>query len=111
MMTAVLFLAARCSIPNPSVEQGNMKKSKTSPSIAPATLSQASHLFAAHQQAIYQSTDRMFAVLMSIQWMAGIIAALWIAPRTWIGTTSQTHFHVWAAIFLGGAINLFPIIL
>jgi len=88
-----------------------MKKSETSLSIAPSTLKQASELFAAHRQTIYQSTDRMFAALMSIQWIAGVIAALWIAPRTWIGTTSQTHIHVWAAIFLGGAISLFPIIL
>lgn len=65
----------------------------------------------AHQQAIYQDTDRMFAVLMAVQWIAGSAAALWIAPRTWSGTNSQTHIHVWAAIFLGGAINLFPIFL
>jgi len=88
-----------------------MKKSESSWAIYQSTLEQASKLFAAHQQTIYKSTDRMFAVLMSIQWIAGVIAALWIAPRTWIGTTSQTHLHVWAAIFLGGAISFFPIVL
>ncbi len=88
-----------------------MKKSETNPSLAPSTLEQASHLFAAHQQTIYKSTDRMFAVLMSVQWLAGVIAALLIAPRTWIGTSSQTHIHVWAAVFLGGAISFFPIAL
>ncbi len=88
-----------------------MKKSETNPSLAPSTLEQASHLFAAHQQTIYKSTDRMFAVLMSVQWLAGVIAALLIAPRTWIGTSSQTHIHVWAAVFLGGAISFFPIVL
>src|SRR6185503_5217889 len=79
--------------------------------ISPATLNRAEKLFAAHQQTIYRHTDRLFAVLMAVQWVAGIAAALWISPRTWIGTTSQTHFHVWAAIFLGGAINIFPIAL
>lgn len=68
-------------------------------------------LFLDHQQAIYQRTDRMFAGLMVIQWLAGIAAALWISPKTWAGPYSQTHIHVWAAIFLGGAISLFPIAL
>ena len=53
----------------------------------------------------------MFAVLMAIQWVAGIAAALWLSPRTWAGPYSQTHIHVWAAVFLGGAISLFPITL
>ena len=35
--------------------------------------------------------------------------AVWISP--WAGTTSQIHVHVWAAIFLGGAISGFPIAL
>lgn len=53
----------------------------------------------------------MFAWLMGFQWLAGIAAALWISPRTWVGTTSYTHVHVWAAIFLGGTISAFPIFL
>jgi PAS domain S-box-containing protein len=76
-----------------------------------ATTSRISELFGQHQQDIYVSTDRMFAVLMTIQWLAGIVAAYWISPKTWIGYTSQTHIHVWAAIFLGGAISSLPIIL
>jgi signal transduction histidine kinase len=53
----------------------------------------------------------MFAWLMVCQWLAGIGAALWISPRTWIGTTSQVHVHVWAAILLGGAISSLPVFL
>lgn len=48
---------------------------------------------------------------MAVQWVAGIGAALWISPRTWIGGTSQTHWHVWAAVFLGAAISSLPIYL
>jgi PAS domain S-box-containing protein len=51
----------------------------------------------------------MFAVLMALQWLAGLAAAYWVSPRTWVGTTSQTHVHVWLALFLGGAISLLPI--
>lgn len=53
----------------------------------------------------------MFAALMILQWVAGIIAACIISPRTWIGQTSQVHIHVWASIFLGGAISLLPVAL
>ncbi|MBD0372894.1 MAG: response regulator [Pyrinomonadaceae bacterium] len=48
---------------------------------------------------------------MALQWVAGIIAAYWLSPLTWAGTTSQTHLHIWAAIFLGGAISSLPIAL
>ncbi|HKR01103.1 MAG TPA: histidine kinase dimerization/phospho-acceptor domain-containing protein, partial [Pyrinomonadaceae bacterium] len=72
---------------------------------------QVADLFQEHQQAIYRRTDRMFAALMAIQWVAGVIAAYWITPQTWVGTTSQTHLHVWAALFLGGVISFLPIML
>src|SRR5207247_1491265 len=39
------------------------------------------------------------------------IFALWVSPLAWSGTISHTHVHVWAAIFLGGAICLFPALL
>ena len=56
----------------------------------------------------HQRTDRMFAWLMMLQWLAGIVAALWISPTAWEGQSSHTHIHVWAAIFLGGLISGFP---
>jgi signal transduction histidine kinase/DNA-binding response OmpR family regulator len=56
----------------------------------------------------YIRTDRMFAVLMVMQWLAGIAVALWISPRTWAGTSWETHPHVWAALVLGALTNLFP---
>jgi two-component system cell cycle sensor histidine kinase/response regulator CckA len=76
-----------------------------------ATRLRVKEIFGEHQQNICQSTDRMFALLMAIQWVAGIIAAYWISPLTWAGTTSQTHMHVWAALILGGAISSLPIML
>ena len=55
------------------------------------------------------NTDRLFAKLMFFQWIAGIVMALLISPRTWAGHSSQVHMHVWAAMFVGGAISFFPI--
>jgi diguanylate cyclase (GGDEF)-like protein len=66
-------------------------------------------LYAEHRRATFERTDRMFAALMFVQWVAGIAAAVWLSPKTWAGSYSQTHIHIWAAVFLGGAISLFPI--
>jgi signal transduction histidine kinase len=68
-------------------------------------------LFHAHQHEIYQRTDFLFARLLIAQWLAGICFAIWISPLAWAGTTSTTHTHVWAAIFLGGAISVPPALL
>jgi two-component system, sensor histidine kinase and response regulator len=54
----------------------------------------------------WSQTDRAFALLLVIQWLAGIGLALWFTPQTWIGQTSQLHIHVWAAVILGGVIAL-----
>ena len=71
----------------------------------------ADKLYQAHRQSVYRRTDRMFALLMAIQFVFGIAAAAFISPRTWAGTASQVHPHIWAAVFLGGALSSFPIIL
>lgn len=73
-----------------------------------ALTARAQELLTEHQQRIYTQTDRIFAVLLLCQWVAGILAAWWISPRTWVGTSSQIHLHVWLAVLLGGALNLGP---
>jgi two-component system, sensor histidine kinase and response regulator len=62
-----------------------------------------------HCERIYRRTDRLFAGLMALQWVAAIAAAYWLSPLTWIGRASQTHLHVWAAWLLGGTIAALPI--
>jgi signal transduction histidine kinase len=71
----------------------------------------AQNLYRSQRMCGWIQTDRLFAGLMVIQWLAGIGVALWITPRTWIGSTSAIHLHVLAAIFLGGAIAAFPVLL
>ncbi len=61
-------------------------------------------LWREHRHRIYRNTDRLFGGLLVLQWLAGIAAAYWISPRTWIGSESQVHVHVWAALVLGGII-------
>jgi two-component system sensor histidine kinase/response regulator len=69
----------------------------------------ARELMANHQNQIYAQTSRLFAVLMIVQWVAGIAAAVLISPRAWVGAVSVVHLHVWLAIFLGGAITALPV--
>lgn len=88
-----------------------MKNITPSPAANEATASRTTELFNEHQQDICKRTDHMFAVLMTLQWIGGIIAASWISPRAWVGATSQIHVHIWAAVFLGGAISSLPIVL
>ena len=69
----------------------------------------AEELFQQHRQEIYRTTDRWFARLMLFQWIAAIMMAAIISPRTWAGQTSYLNVHISAAIFIGGAISIFPI--
>jgi PAS domain S-box-containing protein len=71
----------------------------------------AATLYQKAEDTVHRRTDRLFAELMVLQWLACIAAALWISPRTWIGATNGIHWHVWAAIFLGGTIAGFPVYL
>ena len=69
----------------------------------------ATVLFDDSLNVVHRRADRIFAWLMIAQWIAGIVAALWISPQTWSGGKSQTHWHVWIAIFLGGALTSLPV--
>ncbi len=71
----------------------------------------AQSIFDAQRQAIYCRTDKMFAALMTAQWAGAIAVACCLSPRTWAGTESAVHPHVWTAIFLGGLLSVFPICL
>lgn len=71
----------------------------------------AGEIFAEKQNLIYVKTDKVFAYLMIVQWIAGIIFALVISPKTWIGMISSLHLHVYIAVFLGFLIALPPVVL
>jgi signal transduction histidine kinase/DNA-binding response OmpR family regulator len=75
----------------------------------PAVAARAGQLFDDHRRRIARQTDRLFAGLMVAQYLAAIVAAVVISPRTWAGLDSRTHVHVWAAAGLGAAIASLPI--
>ena len=71
----------------------------------------AAILLQERKDSIYRDTSRLFAYLMLSQWIAGITAAVLVAPHTWAGVEQKVHLHVWAAIFLGAAIASLPVVL
>ncbi|MDB6154117.1 MAG: sensor signal transduction histidine kinase [Chthoniobacteraceae bacterium] len=75
----------------------------------PGTEHRVEELWACHRQEIYKRSDRLFAWLLPLQWMAGVVAALWISPRTWDGPASSVHPHVWAALLLGSLMTVWPV--
>ncbi len=71
----------------------------------------SAELFREQQQSIVKHADRILAWLMICQWIFGVGLAIWISPRAWSGPVSQIHLHVWAAVFLGGAVTIVPVLL
>ena len=55
--------------------------------------------------------DNLLARLMIAQWIAGIAIAFLISPLAWAGKEAVLHSHVFAAIFVGGAITSLPVFL
>ncbi|NBB86363.1 MAG: HAMP domain-containing protein [Bacteroidetes bacterium] len=56
----------------------------------------------------FRSTDRLFAILMLLQWAGAIVVAFVVTPQTWVGGAAETHLHVYAAVGLGGLITGVP---
>src|SRR5688500_9270481 len=79
-----------------------MQTTPVNPLFTGEPTSRTRELLLDHQDRIRSETSRLFAILMVIQWLAGIAVTAWISPRTWVGTSSYIHLHVWLAIFLGG---------
>ena len=65
-------------------------------------------LFAEQADTIHRRTDRWFAMLMVVQWLGGILAALIFTPVEWRGWTPSVHPNVWAALGFG-FVAAFPV--
>ncbi len=71
----------------------------------PALLARARELYDADASAVVKGTDRMFAVLLAIEWAASIVLALTLSPRVWPGA----HPHVLGALLVGTLLAAPPI--
>ncbi len=79
--------------------------------ISERVAARARELFETHARSIYRQTDRMFALLILLEFAAGIVTAVLVSPYTWAGESRQVHPHVWEAVWLGGAIAALPMYL
>ena len=61
-------------------------------------------LFREQIEQLTAATDRAFAVVLGVEWLAGIVLAVMVSPFAWAGARSTIHIHVWAAVLLGGAV-------
>ena len=55
--------------------------------------------------------DRMFIVLLLIEYVAGIVAAITVSPFAWEGKVHTVHLHVWVAVLGGAGTIILPILL
>src|SRR5215468_5234856 len=72
------------------------------------TAGRAAQLFLEQERAIFSRTNKVFAWLLLIEWILGIVLTWIVSPRTWIGARDQVHLHLWLSILLGGALSLYP---
>ncbi len=75
--------------------------------VNPARVTQ---LFNEQLQNIIRHTDWLFARLMICQWLFAIGLALWLSPKTWEGSQSSIHPHIWFALYSGCAITCIPVL-
>ncbi len=62
-----------------------------------------------YRERIHRRTDRMFAVLLLLEWAGAVISAALASPRTWSGTQSAIHPHVLMAVLGGGLLCSLPV--
>ena len=79
--------------------------------VVAAIVRRAEERFQSHRNRLLCSTDRLFAWLMAGEWLFGIVVALTFSPYAWEGKIHTVHTHVWAAVFLGGAVVSLPVAL
>ena len=77
----------------------------------PAVAARAAEVHDAQLHARRVKIDRLFAALLGLQYVAGIVAAMVVSPYAWEGKVRVLHLHVWVAILAGAGIALLPILL
>lgn len=75
------------------------------------TAARASELFKEQTDIRRAKVDKLFAMLLIVEWIAGIFCALVISPYAWEGKERVLHMHVWVAILGGAGITILPVLL
>src|ERR1043165_5951788 len=62
-------------------------------------------LFDNHMRKLHSRIDRMFALLMLVQWAFAVVCAVSLSPFAWDGAQRSVHPHVWLAALIGGLLT------
>jgi hypothetical protein len=77
----------------------------------PTTAERAAEIQQAQARIRNAKVDRLFAILLVVQWIVSIIGALLVSPYAWEGKERVLHMHVWVAILGGAGITILPLLL
>jgi hypothetical protein len=80
-------------------------------SLDPTTAARAAEIQKAQASIRNAKVDRLFAILLVVQWIVSIIGALVVSPYAWEGKERVLHMHVWVAILGGAGITILPLLL
>lgn len=69
---------------------------------------QEQELFRQRQLETQSAINRMFAILLLIQFVATIALAMFLTPLTWSAWESNVNVHVWGSILLGSVLAIYP---
>lgn len=76
-----------------------------------SVLARADTLLKEQTRAVHINATRVFMLLLGMQWIAGVLIAVTVSPRTWSGDTSSLHLHVKSALLLGFLLSSYPMYL
>lgn len=68
-------------------------------------------LFEVQKAELFRRTDSLFLKLLIFEWVCLVGVAAVVSPKTWVGTTSSIHPHIWTAIVVGALTVSLPVIL
>ncbi len=74
----------------------------------PEIAERGARLLADRRRAHAAACDRLLGVVLLAEWALAVGMAFLVTPRTWEGTSSSTHFHLWVALLGGGLLALGP---
>jgi PAS domain S-box-containing protein len=67
-------------------------------------------LFEENLWRLQRRADAVFVWLTLAQWAVAIAMAICLSPRSWSGSRSSLHLHVYLAVFMGAALSI-PVLL
>ena len=76
-----------------------------------AELARREQLFGERYAALVRRADHLFARLMVVQWVFGVLLAVLLSPQAWAGKTHVIHHHIYIAVVLGGVLSAVPVAL